>query len=330
MHNIHLPCVRRRACVTGAFTLATGLPLVTRAQSDFYPSKPVHVVVPFPAGGIVDNVTRRLSAALSTILGQPLVVENRAGAGGSIGAAQVARAKADGYTLLTAFDTHAVNPLLYRLNFDSEKDLKPIALIVTSPLVLVVHPSVPVDSLHALVDLAKVKPNALHYASTGTGSSNHLTTELFKTISGTSFNHVPYKGGAPAITDVLGGQVHLMFVSISSVIAHIRAGRMRPLAVTSQQRVAALPDVPPVSDTYDGFEAQSWVGLLAPTGIPVSIVEKLNRGVNAALQSPEFQQFLDEQSLNPAGGTPEQFGAFMQTQTQKWREVIAQQNIKVE
>ena len=331
MSNATLPSARRRTVVAGALALAAGgLPLSALAQTGPYPNQTIQVVVPFPAGGIVDNVTRKLGTELSASLGQTLVVENKAGAGGSIGAAQVARSKADGYTLLTAFDTHAVNPLLYKLTFDSDKDLKPIALIATSPLVLVVHPSVPANSLRELVDLAKAKPDTLHYASTGAGSSNHLTTELFKSTSGASFNHVPYKGGAPAITDVLGGQVHVMFVSVTSVLAHIRAGKMRPLAVTSRERIAALPDVPPVSDTYRDFEAHSWVGLLAPAGIPADVVSKLNGGVNAALKSPDFQKFLDEQSLKPAGGTPEQFDAFMKAETRKWAEVIKRQNIKVE
>ncbi len=321
--------VRRRTLVAGALA-SIALPFGAAAQSDAFPNKPITVVVPFPAGGISDNVTRRLNIELAASLGQTFVVENRAGAGGSIGAALVARARPDGYTLLTAFDTHAVNPLLYKLSFDSEKDLKPIVLIATSPLVLVVHPSVQAKSLGELVALAKAQPDGLNYASTGAGSSNHLTTELFKSTSGTRMNHVPYKGGAPAISDLLGGQVQVMFVSVTSVLAHIRAGKMRALAVTSKERIPALPDVPPVSDTYPGFEAASWLGLLAPAGIPADIVARLNGEVNTALKSPAFRQFLDEQSLKPAGGTPEQFAAFMKGETRKWAEVIKRQNIRVD
>ena len=329
MSNAFSLAPHRRTVLATVLALVASLPASALAQSA-YPSEPVHVVVPFPAGGIVDNVTRKLGTELSAHLGQTFVVENKAGAGGSIGAAHVARSKADGYTLLTAFDTHAVNPLLYKLTFDSDKDLKPIALIATSPLVLVVHPSVPARSMRELVDLAKAKPNTLSYASTGAGSSNHLTTELFKATSGASFNHVPYKGGAPAIADVLGGHVQVMFVSVTSVLAHIRAGKMRALAVTSRERIPALPEVPPVSDTYREFEARSWVGLLAPAGVSADVVSKLNGGVNAALKSPDFQKFLDDQSLKAAGGTPEQFAAFMKAETQKWASVISRQNIKVE
>jgi len=324
------PFLSRRTVLASSVALAVGLPLSATAQSGAYPNKPVQVVVPFPAGGIVDNVTRKLGTELTAQLGQPLVVENKGGAGGSIGAAQVARAKADGYTLLSAFDTHAVNPLLYKLSFDSDKDLQPIALVVTSPLVLVVHPSVPAKSLRELVALSKAQPDLLNYASTGKGSSNHLTTELFKITSGASFNHVPYKGGAPAITDVLGGQVQVMFVSVTSVLAHIRAGKMRALAVTSRERIAALPEVPPVSETYRDFEATSWVGVLAPAGTPADVVRKLNSSVNTALKSPEFLKFLDEQSLKPAGGTPEQFAAFMKAETKKWGAIIERQNIQVD
>ncbi len=317
----------RKAAAAAAASLTLGMPALSNAQS--YPAQPVQIVVPFPAGGIVDNVTRKLGTQLTATLGQPIVVENKAGAGGSIGAAQVARAKPDGYTLLSAFDTHAVNPLLYKLPFDND-DLQPVALVATSPLVLVIHPSVPVQSVEELVALAKAKPEALNYASTGSGSSNHLTAELFKTMSGASMQHIAYKGGAPAITDIVGGQVQVMFVSVTSVLSHIRSGKLRPLAVTSREKIAALPEVPPIGNTYPGFEVYSWVGLLAPAKVPTGLITQLNTQVNAALKTPEIRKFLEDQSLYPAGGTPEQFGTFMKAETQKWGNIIRQQNIKVE
>ena len=318
----------RNSLALVAASLAAGVPAVAFAQS--YPNQPIQVVVPFPAGGIVDNVTRKLGVQLSASLGQTIVIDNKAGAGGSIGAAQVARAKPDGYTLLSAFDTHAVNPLLYKLPFDSETDLKPVVQIATSPLVLLVHPSVPAKTVGELVALAKAKPELLNYASTGAGSSNHLTAELFKSITGASMLHVPYKGGAPAITDIVGGQVQVMFVSVTSVLGHIRSGKLRPLAVTSKEPIAALPDVPAIGDTYKGFEVYSWVGLLAPAGVPNDIVAKLNANVNAALKTPDMRKFLEDQSLKPVGGTPEQFGAYMKADTQKWKELIQRVNIKVD
>lgn len=320
--------VRNTLSVAAVSLATTMMPGVAVAQS--YPAQPVQVVVPFPAGGIVDNVTRKLGVQLNAMLGQPIIIDNKAGAGGSIGAAHVARSKPDGYTLLSAFDTHAVNPLIYKLPFDSDKDLKPVVQIATSPLVLLVHPSVPAKSVQELVALAKAKPDLLNYASTGAGSSNHLTAELFKSITGASMMHVPYKGGAPAITDIVGGQVQVMFVSVTSVLGHIRSGKLRPLAVTSKERIAALPDVPSIGDVYKGFEVYSWVGLLAPSGVSGDIVAKLNASVNAALKTPDMQKFLEDQSLSPTGGTPEQFGAYMKADTQKWKELIKRESIKID
>ena len=321
-----LPCARLGAVLALA---ACALPAAAQAPAS-YPERPVHVVVPFPPGGIVDNVTRNLGARLSAALGQTFIVENKAGAGGSIGAAHVAKAAPDGYTLLAAFDTHAVNPLLYKLSFDSDKDLAPVALIGTSPLILVVHPSVPARTVPELVALAKARPDALNYASTGAGSSNQLTAELFKATAGVEMNHVPYKGGAPAITDVLGGRVQVMFVSASSVLAHIKAGKMRALAVTTRERIPALPDVPSISQFYPDFEARSWIGLLAPAGTPAAIVSRLNTEVYRALQTPEMRTFFDAQAIQPGSGSPEQFGAFLRNETKKWGEIIRKQDIRVE
>jgi len=321
-----LPRVRLGAALALA---ACTLPAAAQAPAS-YPERPVHIVVPFPPGGIVDNVTRNLGARLSAALGQTFIVENKAGAGGSIGAAHVAKAAPDGYTLLAAFDTHAVNPLLYKLSFDSDKDLAPVALIGTSPLILVVHPSVPARTVPELVALAKARPDALNYASTGAGSSNQLTAELFKATAGVEMNHVPYKGGAPAITDVLGGRVQVMFVSASSVLAHIKAGKMRALAVTTRERIPALPDVPSISQFYPDFEARSWIGLLAPAGTPAATVSRLNTEVYRALQTPEMRTFFDAQAIQPGSGSPEQFGAFLRNETKKWGEIIRKQDIRVE
>lgn len=328
----HSKAIARRTFLghSMAMTAATigTIPVLASAQT--YPTQPIQITVPFPAGGIVDNVTRKLGVQISSSLGQPVVIDNKAGAGGSIGAAQVARAQPDGYTLLSAFDTHAVNPLLFKLPFDSDKDLRPIVLVARSPLVLLVHPSVPAQNVQELVALAKSKPDSLNYASTGAGSSNHLTAELFKSITDTSMAHVPYKGGAPAITDIVGGQVQVMFVSVTSVLAHIRAGKLRPLAVTSKERIAALPDVPPIGDSYKGFEVYSWLGLLAPAKVPDDIVAKINSTVNTALKTPEIQKFLESQSLNPAGGTPQEFQSFMSAETKRWADLIKRQKIQTD
>nr|WP_279343677.1 tripartite tricarboxylate transporter substrate binding protein [Variovorax terrae] len=267
---------------------------------------------------------------LTTSLGQPLVIDNKAGAGGSIGTAQVAKAKADGYTLLMAFDTHVVNPMLYKLSFDSEKDLTPVALVGTSPLIVVVPKDSPANSLKELVAMAKSKPGVLNFASTGAGSSNQLAAELFKTTAGVEMTHVPYKGGAPAITDVLGGRVDVMFVSAPSVLTHIKAGTMKALAVTTRERIAQLPEVPTVGETYPGYEVQSWVGMLAPGKTPPDIVKRLNAEVRAALQVPETKALLQAQALRLASGGPEDFGHFLQVEGERWGAVIRKANIKVD
>jgi tripartite-type tricarboxylate transporter receptor subunit TctC len=295
-----------------------------------YPNKPIQVMVPYPPGGIIDNLTRAMLPKLSAALGQPLIIENKPGAGGSIGTAQVAKARPDGYSVLMVFDTHAVNPLLYKLPYESDKDLTPIALISTSPLIVVSPPALPANSIKELVALAKAKPGVLNYASTGAGSSNQLAAELFKSTAGVDMTHVPYKGGAPAITDVLGGRVEVMFVSATSVLQHIKAGKMKALAVTTRERIALLPEVPTVAETYPGFEAQSWGGMLAPGGTPPEIVNRLNAEVRAALQTPELTSLFQTQALRAAPGTPQDFGRFIHTETERWGAVIRKANIKVE
>ena len=311
-------------------TLCVALAVPALQAQNNYPNKQISLVVPFPAGGILDNVSRAMAPRLDATLGQPLIIENKAGAGGSIGSAQVAKAKPDGYTLLMAFDTHAVNPVLYKLPFDSEKDLTPIALIGTSPLIVVVPADRPVNSIRELVALAKSRPGALNYASTGAGSSNQLAAELFKSTAGVDMMHVPYKGGAPAITDVLGGRVDVMFVSAPSVLAHIKAGKMKALAVTTRERIPQLPDVPTVAETYPGFEAQSWIGMLAPGQTPPDIVRRLNAEVHAALQTPELRTLFQTQALRLQLGTPQEFGRFIQTEGERWKAVIQKAGIKVE
>ncbi len=306
------------------------LAFIATPASAAYPEKPIELVVPFPPGGIVDVVTRNMARQLSGALKQPLVVVNKAGAGGSIGAAQVARSAPDGYTLLMAFDTHAINPLLYKLPFDSDKDLTPISLLGTSALVLAVPASVPANSVPELVAMAKRDPAALNYASTGAGSSNQLAAELFKSTTGINLTHIPYKGGAPAIADLLAARVQVMFVSTSSVLSHIRAGKLKALAVTTKQPIPQLPNVPSITQYYPSFEAKSWIGMLAPAGTPQDIISRLNTEIKNVLNTPEMAAFFDKQAIQAAPSSPAEFGKFMQDQTQKWSSVISESNIKVE
>jgi tripartite-type tricarboxylate transporter receptor subunit TctC len=306
------------------------LAFIATPASAAYPEKPIELIVPFPPGGIVDVVTRTIARQLSDVLKQPLVVVNKAGAGGSIGAAQVARAAPDGYTLLMAFDTHAINPLLYKLPFDSDKDLTPISLLGTSALVLAVPASVPANSVPELVAMAKRDPTALNYASTGAGSSNQLAAELFKSTTGINLTHIPYKGGAPAIADLLAARVQVMFVSTSSVLSHIRAGKLKALAVTTKQPIPQLPNVPSITQYYPSFEAKSWIGMLAPAGTPQDIISRLNTEIKNVLNTPEMAAFFDKQAIQAAPSSPAEFGKFMLDQTQKWSSVIRESSIKVE
>ncbi|MGO1766915.1 hypothetical protein CAP48_12815 [Advenella sp. S44] len=306
------------------------LSFIANPATAAYPEKPIELVVPFPPGGIVDVVTRTMARQLSNALKQPLVVVNKAGAGGSIGAAQVARSAPDGYTLLMAFDTHAINPLLYKLPFDSDKDLTPISLLGTSALVLAVPASVPANSVPELVAMAKRDPAALNYASTGAGSSNQLAAELFKSTTGINLTHIPYKGGAPAIADLLAARVQVMFVSTSSVLSHIRAGKLKALAVTTKQSIPQLPNVPSITQYYPSFEAKSWIGVLAPAGTPDDIISRLNTEVKNVLDTPEMAAFFNKQAIQAAPSSPAEFGKFMQDQTKKWSNVIRESNIKVE
>jgi len=319
---------RRRATALALTGLGAAL-LPQAAAAQTYPDRMIRVIVPFPAGGIVDNTTRALTARLSTAFNQQFLIENKGGAGGTVGTVEVVRAAPDGYTLLTTFDTHAVNDQLYKLSYNPHKDLAPVALIATSPLALVVHPSVPANTVAELVALAKAKPDALNYASTGIGSSNQLTAELFNTMAGIKITHVPYRGGAPAIADIVAGQVQVMFVSVPSVLEHIRAGKLKALAVTTAQRIPVLPDVPTIATTYPGFEVQSWVGMLAPANTPRPIVEKLNTSVRAALKTPDLKSWLDAQSLVPVDEPPEAFGRFLENEGRKWSDVIQKNNIRL-
>lgn len=306
------------------------LSCIATPASAAYPEKPIELVVPFPPGGIVDVVTRTMARQLSGTLEQPLVVVNKAGAGGSIGAAQVARSAPDGYTLLMAFDTHAINPLLYKLPFDSDKALTPISLLGTSALVLAVPASVPANSVPELVAMAKRDPSALNYASTGAGSSNQLAAELFKSTTGINLTHIPYKGGAPAIADLLAARVQVMFVSTSSVLSHIRAGKLKALAVTTKQPIPQLPKVPSITQYYPSFEVKSWIGVLAPSGTPEDVILRLNTEIRNVLHTPKMAAFFDKQAIQAAPSSPAEFGKFMQGQTEKWSGVIRESNIKVE
>ena len=318
-----------RLALAGLCTLAGANASFAQAQD--YPSRTVRIVAPLAPGGAVDILARILAERLQAQYGQPVIVENKPGASGHLGAQFVAKSPGDGYTLMVGtIGIHAAYGSYKKLTYNPATELQPIAILGEAPNLVVVPANSPYKNFGDFLADVKAHPGKINYASAGAGTSIHMVTALFELASGTRMAHVPYKGSGPALVDLMAGQVQVMFVSVTSVLAHIRAGKMRALAVTTRERIPALPDVPTVGDTYPGFEATSWVGLLAPAGVPADVVSKLNGGVNAALKSPEFQKFLDEQSLKPAGGTPEQFASFMKAETQKWGAVIKRQNIQVE
>jgi len=294
------------------------------ALSQGFPNKPVRVVVPFPPGGGADVVVRLITPKVGELLGQPVVVENRAGAGGIIGADYVAKAPADGYTLLVATASATINQTLAKnLPWDLKRDFAPVVMLIKNQNVLVVHPSVPVSNVRELIELAKSKPGQLTYASFGSGSSAHLIAELFKMMTGVNMLHVPYKGAAPAVNDVLGGQVNLIFTDIAAVLSHIRAGKVRALGVGSTTRFSGLPDVPTVAEAgVPGFEGGGFLAFVAPTGTPRAAIDAINSTTNKVLAMPDVRQRIDGLAGIPLGGTPEELGRFMAEDVEKWAKVI--------
>ncbi len=319
-----MKCVR----VVSAGFVASVLAAVALAQ---YPAKPIRLIVPWPAGGTVDGVARVIGPKLSEGLGRPVVVENKAGAGGSIGQAEAAKAPPDGHTVLLVFDTHAVNHLLYKnLGYDPFKSFEHVSLLVTSPQVLVGATNFAPGSVPELVAFAKANPGRVTYATVGAGSSNHLNALLLSNRTGIEMTHVPYKGGAPMMIDLAGGQVNVMFVSAPQAIPQVKAGRIKALAIGAARRIPQLPDVPTVAETLPGFAAQSWVGMLVAAGTPREIVARLNAEATKALADTGVRGKLDAQGFDVVGSTPEGFLAFARVESEKWAKVIRDYNIRVE
>ena len=298
-----------------------------------YPSQPIKMIVPFTAGGTTDILARTIGQKLGEAWKQPVIVENKPGAGGNIGADTVAKAKPDGYTLLMGtIGTQAINQSLYaKMPYDAAKDFAPITLVAIVPNVLLVHPSVPAKNVAELVALAKSKPGQLNFASSSTGGSPHLSGEMFKQMTGTDIVHVPYKGSAPAITDLLGGQVSMMFDNLPSGLPHVQGGKLRALAVTSAKRSPAAPDIPTIAESgVTGYEVDSWFGILAPAGTPKEIVAKLNAEIVKILQMPDVKERLAAQGAVPVGNTPEQFAEHIARETAKWAKVVKTSGAKVD
>lgn len=297
-----------------------------------WPTKPVKLLVAFPPGGIVDNVARQIQAPLQAALGQTVIVENRGGAGGTVAAAEVARAAPDGHTLLMVFDSFATYPLVYpKLSFDTTKDLKPVTQIASNPLVLVVNPKVPATDVKSFVKLLQAQPGKLNYASVGPGSSNHLTAELFKATTKTFVTHIPYRGGGPAQQDLLGGQVEMMFLSAVLAQPHVKAGKLRALAQTGAQRVSAYANVPTVKESgYPDFVVNSWVGMLAPAATPAPVIDRLQSEIRKIVTQPAFVAKLSDQGLTGIANTPAEFAQALQSEQARWTRLVKAQNLSLE
>jgi tripartite-type tricarboxylate transporter receptor subunit TctC len=311
---------------------AAALPVASRfARAQAYPTRPVRMIVPFAPAGTTDIVARLMGQWLSERLGQSFVIDNRPGGAGNVGTEVVVRASPNGYTLLMIDTSPAINATLFdALNFNFIRDIVPVAGIVSVPNVMVVNPSFPAKTVPEFIAYAKANPGKISMASAGIGTPNHLSGELFKVMAGVDMTHVPYRGGGPAVADLLGGQVQVTFAVVTTAIEFIRAGRLRALAVTSATRSEALPDIPTVADFVPGYEASGWFGLLAPKNTPVEIVDKLNKEINAALASPKMKARLGDLGAVPMSMTAAEFGKFIANETEKWGKVIRAANIKAE
>jgi tripartite-type tricarboxylate transporter receptor subunit TctC len=305
-----------------------GLPAAVAA----YPEKPVRIIVPFPPGGATDIVGREIAERLSQALKQPFVVENKPGASGNIGMELAARSDPDGYTLVVgAPQTLTINPQLMKMSFDPQKELAPIVVIAAVPNVLLVTPKLAAGSVKELIELAKKQPGKLNYGSSSVGGTPHLSAEMFKSKTGTAIMHVPYKGSAPALTDLMGGQIEMMFDNLPAALPHIRSGRVRALAVTTTERTASAPELPTMIESgVPGFDSQGWFSLLAPAGTPTEILEAINAEVNRILKAADFQERLAKVGAYPVGGSRADFQARIQSETRRWGEVIRDAKIKAE
>ncbi len=308
------------------------LAVTPAAAVDDYPTRPVRVIVPFSAGGAVDGPMRVIAQALSKRLGQPVFVENKPGAGATIGSEAVAKAPPDGYTLLLASQTNAISATLYpRLGFDPIDDFAPISLIGREPGVVVVNPSLPVKTLQELIAYAKTRPGQIDYASSGNGSGQHLFAALLCSMTGMKLNHVPYRGSGQATSDLLGGQVSLSIPGIAGMLGHINAGKLRALAVTGARRAPQLPDVPTVAEAgVPGYEAYVWMGLFAPKSTPSSVVDKLHDAVVQVLAEDEVKRYMAQASIEPVGSTPAEFGTFFRAEKARWARIIRETGAKID
>ncbi len=310
----------KNAFLTSVMALLFAGPIL--AQS--FPAKPVRVVVPYPPGGPTDIVARVLFQQVAEATGQQFLIDNRAGAGGNIGAELVAKSPPDGYTVLIGTTAHAINMSLFKnLGYDVQKDLMPVSLLTQGPLVLIAHPQFPASTVKEVIELAKTKPGGLNFASSGNGQSTHLSAELFNTMAGIKMAHVPYKGSAPALTDVMSGQVDVMFDTTLSAMPFVKAGKLKALGLTSAVRSPAAPDVPTIAESgLPGYEVFAWIGVLVPTGTPKAIIQQLNDHIRKAMLLPQVKDKFSAQGFAASWNSPESFGVFLKTEVDKWSRTV--------
>jgi tripartite-type tricarboxylate transporter receptor subunit TctC len=320
----------RRRLLTGA-AVALAAPLLARtASAQAWPARPVRVIIPYPAGGGADTTGRILFARLGEAWGQQFVIDNRGGAGGTIAEAIAAKADPDGYTILYDATAFSVNPFLYtKLSFDYGKDFQPVILTTLVPNILVLNKDVPAKTVADVIALAKAAPDGIDFASSGNGTVQHLSLEMFRHMTGTRINHIPYRGGGPALNDVMGGQVKFFFSNGSASVGLVQAGSVKGIAHTGKGRLATLPDLPPVADTIPGFEAYEWNGVFVPTGTPAEIVQKLNAGMNAMMKDPVVTDRLDKLNISYRQNTPDEFRAFVASEMERWGRIVKEANIKL-
>jgi len=306
--------------------------IASQVLAQDYPTKPIRFIVSFPPGGTVDITARIVQPKLSESLGQPIVIENRGGAGGAVGTEAVARSAPDGYTFLFTLSSHTINPFLYKLNYDVERDFAPVSLLVSVPQLIAASPNAPAKTLREMVAAARERPGFYAYASPGSGTPGHIAAELLKLRTGINIVHVPYKGGGPAVADTIAGQVPFLFLTAPAALSHARSGRLRALAVTTRKRTAAAPDIPTVAEELNlpDYEVDSWVAMFAPAKTPAAAVARMQKDVARVVHLPEVKQKLLDQSADPVGSSPEELDRVVKTELKSWAAVIRDAGIKLE
>ncbi len=302
------------------------------ASAQDYPAKPIRFVVPYPPGGGTDIIARIVQEPLTKALGQPIIIDNRGGAGGAVGTAEAAKAAPDGYTVLFTLSSHTINPAMYKLPFNTERDFAGVSLVASLPQILAANPAVPVKNVQEMVAAAKAQPGRYAFASVGNGSPSHIAGELLKLQAGIDIVHVPYKGGGPAVADTMGGQVPYIFVSIPAAMSHVKSGKLKPLAVTTLKRSPAAPDVPTIAEALNlpDYEVDSWYAMFVPAGTPQPIIDKLQQAVARAVQMPDVKQKLLDQGADAVGSTPAELDRVVKTELKKWEQLVRDAKIKVD